>query len=310
MNNSELLESLDSVTTIPPVVFREGKIDYEAHQKNMSYLLNRNFLTDGRKRVISLAGTSLIHHIGHADQLRLAEETGNLMKNDGVLISAIVPNPIGEAGALIEKQAALPRPPDVYLIMTLGGIYSTEGLYEELLSFANQYGESCGARFLYYYRLERDREQIVRLVKDSPHIMGVKVGTNESDVPSMVEDVGSDGIVIWGVGDRSTKSAQLGSRGHTSGTAILCPRACDEINNAQRIKDYDTAYGIEEKISAFEDIRFENGRVYNYSAVIEAMRLSGFDDIDPGEGGPFNPFPPADVSKRIAVAIEPILEYH
>ena len=36
--------------------------------------------------------------------------------------SAIVPNPIGEAGALIEKQAALPRPPDVYLIMTLGGI--------------------------------------------------------------------------------------------------------------------------------------------------------------------------------------------
>ena len=88
MNNSELLESLDSVTTIPPVVFREGKIDYEAHQKNMSYLLNRNFLTDGRKRVISLAGTSLIHHIGHADQLRLAEETGNLMKNDGVLMSA------------------------------------------------------------------------------------------------------------------------------------------------------------------------------------------------------------------------------
>ena len=111
MNNSELLESLDSVTTIPPVVFREGKIDYEAHQKNMSYLLNRNFLTDGRKRVISLAGTSLIHHIGHADQLRLAEETGNLMKNDGVFMSAIVPNPIGEGGALIEKQAALPRPP-------------------------------------------------------------------------------------------------------------------------------------------------------------------------------------------------------
>ena len=92
MNNSELLESLDSVTTIPPVVFRDGKIDYDAHQKNMSYLLNRNFLSDGRKRVISLAGTSLIHHIGHADQLKLAEETGNLMKNEGVLMSAIVPN--------------------------------------------------------------------------------------------------------------------------------------------------------------------------------------------------------------------------
>ena len=310
MNTTELTEALDSVTTIPPVVFRDGRIDYDAHQKNMSYLLNRNFLSDGRKRVISLAGTSLIHHIDHAEQLKLIEETGNLMKDDGVLMSAIVPNPIGEAGKLIEKQAALPRPPDVYLIMTLGGIYSTEGLYEGLLSFAHQYGESCGARFLYYYRNEREREQIVRLVKDSPHIIGVKVGTAESDVPSMVEDIGDDGIVIWGVGDRSSKAAQLGSRGHTSGIAILCPRASDEINNAQRIKDYDTAFEIEKKISAFEEIRFENGRVYNYAAVIEAMRLSGFDDIDPGEGGPFNPFPPADVSQRIATAIEPILEYH
>lgn len=310
MNTTELTEALDSVTTIPPVVFRDGRIDYDAHQKNMSYLLNRNFLSDGRKRVISLAGTSLIHHIDHADQLKLTEETGNLMKDDGVLMSAIVPNPFGEAGALIEKQAALPRPPDVYLIMTLGGIYSTEGLYEGLLSFANRYGESCGARFLYYYRQEREKETIVRLVKDSPYIIGVKVGTKESDVPSMVEDIGDEGIVIWGVGDRSTKAAQLGSRGHTSGIAILCPRASDEINNAQRAKDYETAFEIEKKISAFEEIRFENGRVYNYAAVIEAMRLSGFDDIDPGEGGPFNPFPPADVSQRIAAAIEPILEYH
>lgn len=310
MNTTELTEALDSVTTIPPVVFRDGRIDYDAHQKNMSYLLNRNFLSDGRKRVISLAGTSLIHHIDHADQLKLTEETGNLMKDDGVLMSAIVPNPFGEAGALIEKQAALPRPPDVYLIMTLGGIYSTEGLYEGLLSFANRYGESCGARFLYYHRQEREKETIVRLVKDSPYIIGVKVGTKESDVPSMVEDIGDEGIVIWGVGDRSTKAAQLGSRGHTSGIAILCPRASDEINNAQRAKDYETAFEIEKKISAFEEIRFENGRVYNYAAVIEAMRLSGFDDIDPGEGGPFNPFPPADVSQRIAAAIEPILEYH
>lgn len=310
MNTPDLIQALDSVTTIPPVVFRNGCIDYDAHLKNMSYLLKRNFLSENRKRVISLAGTSLIHHIDQDDQLKLAKETGNLMQDDGVLMSAIVPNPIGEAGALIEKQAALPRPPDVYLIMTMGGIYSTEGLYEGLLSFANRYGESCGARFLYYYRQERDRDQIVRLVKDSPHIIGVKVGTQESDVPSMIEDIGNDGIVIWGVGDRSTKSAQLGSRGHTSGTAILCARACDEINNAQRIKDYDTAFEIENKIAAFEEIRFENGRVYNYSAVIEAMRLSGFEDIDPGEGGPFNPFPPADVSQRIATAIEPILEYH
>lgn len=310
MNNSELLEALDSVTTIPPIVFRKGRIDYDAHLKNMSYLLKRNFLSGGRKRVISLAGTSLINHVDLKDQLKLVEETGNLMKDDGILMSAIVPNPIGEVGELIERQAALPRPPDLYLIMPLGGIYSTEGLYEGLLAFANRYGESCGARFLYYYRQERDRDQIVRLIKDSPHIIGVKVGTHENDVPSMVEDVGDDGIVIWGVGDRSTKGAQLGSRGHTSGISILCARAGDEINNAQRTKDYDTAFEIEKKVTALEEIRFENGRAYNYSAVIEAMRLSGFDDIDPGEGGPFNPFPPADVAKRIAVAIEDILEYH
>ena len=190
----------------------------------------------------------------------------------------------------------------------MGGIYSTEGLYEGLLSFNNRYGESR-SRFLYYYRQERDRDQIDHLVKDSLTLLESS-GLSRADVPSMIEDIGNDGIVIWGVGDRSTKSAQLGSRGHTSGTAILCARACDEINNAQRIKDYDTAFEIENKIAAFEEIRFENGRVYNYSAVIEAMRLSGFEDIDPGEGGPFNPFPPADVSQRIATAIEPILEYH
>ncbi len=310
MNNTDLLEALDSVTTIPPIVYRDGHIDYDAHLKNMSYLMNRNYLSNGRKRIISLAGTSLINHVGLDDQLKLVKETGNLMNDDGILMSAIVPNPIREVGDLIEKQAALPRPPDIYLIMPLGGIYSTEGLYEGLLEFTNRYGETCGARFLYYYRNERDRNQIVRLIKDSPHIIGVKVGTSEKDVPSMVEDIGDDGIVIWGVGDRSTKGAQLGTKGHTSGISILCARAGDEINNAQRIKDYDTAFEIEKKVSTFEEIRFENGRAYNYSAVIEAMKLSGFKDIDPGEGGPFNPFPPADVSRRIASAIEDLLEYH
>ncbi len=310
MNNKDLLDALDSVTTIPPIVYRDGRIDYDAHLKNMSYLMNRNFLSEGRKRIISLAGTSLINHVDLTDQLKLVEETGNLMKDDGILMSALVPNPISETGMLIEKQAALPRPPDLYLIMPLGGIYSTEGLYEGLLDFANRYGESCGARFLYYYRQERDRDQIVRLIKDSPHVIGVKVGTSEKDVPSLVEDVGEDGIVIWGVGDRSTQGAQLGSRGHTSGISIICARAGDEINNAQRNKDYDTAFAVEKKITAFEEIRFENGREFNYSAVIEAMRLSGFEDIDAGEGGPFNPFPPADVSRRIATAIERILEYH
>ena len=55
-------------------------------------LAPENFLSENRKRVISLAGTSLIHHIDQDDQLKLAKETGNLMQDDGVLMSAIVTN--------------------------------------------------------------------------------------------------------------------------------------------------------------------------------------------------------------------------
>ena len=45
------------------------------------------------------------------------------MGKAGVLMSAIAPNPIGTAGKLIEAQARLRRPPDVYLIMPLTGTY-------------------------------------------------------------------------------------------------------------------------------------------------------------------------------------------
>jgi dihydrodipicolinate synthase/N-acetylneuraminate lyase len=117
-------------------------------------------------------------------------------------------------------------------------------------------------------------------------------------------------MVIWGVGDRSTEAARLGARGHTSGISVLFARAGDLINNAQRVRDFETSQEIENRISAFEKIRFENGRVYNYSAVVEAMIQSGFDDIDPGESGPFNPRVPSEVADRIQNAIEGILDLH
>ena len=74
------------------------------------------------------------------------------------------------------------------------------------------------------------------------------------------------------------------------------------INNAQQ-PEIMTSPNRREKISALEEIRFENGRVYNYSAVVEAMIQSGFSDINPGEGGPFNPPVSREVAFRIKDAI-------
>ena len=70
-SNEQLLDGLDSVTTIPLIPFRGGRIDFDAHAKNVSYLMENNHLSDDRPRVICVAGTSLIHHVSHADQNQL-----------------------------------------------------------------------------------------------------------------------------------------------------------------------------------------------------------------------------------------------
>ena len=310
LSNEELKEALYSVTTIPVIPFRNGKIDYSAHEKNIRYLMENNYLSDNRPRVICIAGTSLIHHVSLENQNKLIEVTGEIMGDQGVLLSAIAPNPIGDAGGLIEAQSSMKRAPDAYLLMPLNGVYSVEGLYEGLMEFGEKYGAKCGARFLYYYRQPRDREQIIRLLNDSPHFIAVKVGTIEDDVPDLVEAVGGNAMVIWGVGDRSTIAAQLGAKGHTSGISLLVAKAGDEINNAHRVGDFQAALEVEKRIVPLEELRFENGRVFNYSAVVEAMILSGFDDIDGGEGGPFNPRVPAEVLPRVKDALEGILDLH
>ncbi|NJN84352.1 MAG: hypothetical protein HC802_20115 [Caldilineaceae bacterium] len=51
--------------------------------------------------------------------------------------------------------------------------------------------------------------------------------------------------------------------------------------------------------------------MYNYSAVVEAMRISGFDDIVGGDGSvPSTPPTPPEMTDHIRAAIEPLLAYH
>jgi len=311
LSNTELMESLDTVTSIPVIPFRDGRIDYEAHSKNIDYMMQTNDLAGGRRRIIGIAGTSLIHHVSVADQIKLMDFTGARMGQDGVLISGIVPNPIEDAERLIEAQAGASRPPDAYLVMPLGGVASPEGIYEHYMGFAERLGSGYGVRFLYYLRNQAERDVAVRLLNDSPYFVGLKIGTNEEDVEAIVAGVNpASGLVMWGIGDRSTKAARLGTKGHTSGISVVFARASDQINNAQRRGDFAAAQAIEDKVTALEDIRFRNGRMYNYSAVVEAMRLSGFADIDGGTGGPFNPPVPAGVSAEVEAAIAGLKEYH
>jgi len=311
LNKTELLDALNSVTSIPVIPFRGGQIDYEAHAKNINYLMENNYLDGGRRRVIGIAGTSLIHHISADDQVRLMGFTGEQMGNRGLLMAGIAPNPVGDAERLIEREAALEYPPDVYLIMPLTGVANAEGIFAYYMNFAERLGRSCGAKLLYYLRNQAELDIAVRLMNESEHFVGLKIGTSVDDVEPIVSGV-EDGaaLVIWGVGDRSTGPAERGTKGHTSGINVVVVRASDEINNAQRRGDFATSLSIENEIATLEEIRFRDSRMYNYSAVVEAMHLGGFDDVDGGEGGPFNPRVPAAVAEEVAAAIEGIVHYH
>lgn len=310
ISNHELSDALDSVITIPLIPFRRGRIDFDAHRKNIRYLMNNNHLSDDRPRVICIAGTSLIHHVSPTQQHELLAVTGEIMQDRGVLISAIVPNPVEQIGSLIAAQSNLNRVPDAYLIMPLSGVYSSQGLYEGLMRIGEEFGPRYDARFLYYHRLTRDEEYVVKLIRNSEAFIGIKVGTQTGDVPSLVEGIGDQGLVIWGIGDRCTDATRLGSKGHTSGISVLYAKAGDLINNALRNEDFATAQAIEKRIDALEELRFMNAREFNYSAVVEAMILSGFTDIDGGEGGPFNPRVPSEISRRVSEAIRDLADLH
>ena len=310
IETTALLDGLNSVISIPLVPYAGASIDFEGHAKNIDYLMENNNLSGGRPRVISIAGTSLVHHVAYDDQVKLLDIAGHRMAGEGILMAALVPNPLPQAVDLIAKLAALPRPPDVYLIMPLSGTYGPAGLYQTMMAFAQEQAQQHEARFLYYYRRPRDREMIIRLIQDSPHFVGVKIGTDEDDVLPFVEAFDESKIVIWGIGDRSTCAAEQGAKGHTSGINIVVARASDEINNAQHAGDYEAARLVEEDISPLEDIRFMAERAYNYSAVMEAINCAGFDDVVGGSGGPFNPRVPADIARDIERIMAAIEQYH
>ena len=311
MNKEELLDALNSVTSIPVIPFRGAKIDYGAHAKNIGYLMENNYLDGDRRRIIGIAGTSLIHHISADDQVQLMEFTGEQMRGKGLLMAGIAPNPIEDAERLIEREAALEFAPDVYLVMPLTGVGNAEGIFAYYMDMAERLGRSCGARLLYYLRSQAELNIAVRLMNESEHFVGLKIGTTVDDVGPIVDGV-EDGaaLVIWGVGDRSTGPAQQGTKGHTSGINVVVARASDEINNAQRRGNFAESQRIEDAITALEEIRFRDGRMYNYSAVVEAMHLGAFEDVDGGEGGPFNPRVPAEVTEEVKAAIEDIMQYH
>ncbi len=311
LSNEALMEALDTVVSIPAVPFQGGVIDYSGHSKNIDYLLNNNHLDGGRARVISIAGTSLVHHISTDDQLELMEATAAQISGRGIFISSVAPNPIADAERLIAAQCRLAAAPEAFLLMPLSGVADPEGMYRDYMALAERLGTEHGARFIYYLRQQNQAPIAVRLLNDSAHFIGVKIGTSPEDVPAIVSGVHEGaGAVVWGIGDRCTGPAEAGTKGHTSGINVVFVRASDEINNAHRRRDWAAARVIEELVTPLEEIRFRNNRAYNYSAVVEAMHLSGFDDIAGGEGGPFNPRVPENVAAEVKAAIQPLLAYH
>ncbi len=310
LSTSELLSALEGVTAIPVVPYRDGSVDYDAHLKNVRYLMQSNSLSDNRPRVLSIAGTSPIHQMSRSEHVRLVDITTRTMGNEGVYVAGVLPTPLVEAKATISELAALQRPPDAYLLMPLAGVYDPDGMYNEFMAFGEEMDDRFGARLIYYFKDSRDLSQMENLFRDSDAFVGVKVGTGEDDVEPLTRALGDNGLVIWGIGDRSTRAAQLGTKGHTSGIAMVCAKASDAINNAQRAGDYAESQRVEDAIGALEELRFRDGRRYNYSAVISAMALSGFDDIDGGEGAPFNPPVPAEIGREVQAAIADLAQYH
>jgi hypothetical protein len=53
-----------------------------------------------------------------------------------------------------------------------------------------------------------------------------------------------------------------------------------------------------------------NSRQYNYSAVVEAMKIGGWDDVEAGEGGPFNPRVPENIAAQVREAVSLLEAYH
>jgi dihydrodipicolinate synthase/N-acetylneuraminate lyase len=301
---------LDNVVAFSIVPFRNHEVDFNAHSKNINYLTQNSSLNVGRKRIIALGGSSLVHHLTSEDQLRLAEVTGEQLGYNAWFISGILPTPPPQVARLVRKQMRLSRPPDAFLLLPPMGCYNPEGVYLEIKRLCQALGDELDARFILYLRDKSLRDVYCRLAAQCEYIVGIKIGTSEDDVKPVREFLQESKAVVWGIGDISTKAAQLGTRGHTSGTGLLAIRLSDLINNAQRKKDFTLAFKLEQNLREFEDIRFMAQRAYNYSAVVTALNMAGFTDVNPGDGGPFNAPPPAEVCERLKIVVQQLSTYH
>lgn len=300
---------LDSAIAFPFLAFRNGRVDLEAHRKNARFLTSHCYLDGGRRRIVAIGGSSLLHHATLEEQLEVARILGEEAGDKAWFISGILPTPPSQAAALARRQMGLARPPDLFLLLPLVGAYNPEGVRRDLGRFCEELGRE-GARFVLYLRDSTLREAFCGLVRESEHVLGVKIGTSVEDVAPVREALGDQAAVVWGIGDLSTRAIRAGARGHTSGISLLALRASDEINNAHRRGDYAAAEEIESQLRELEEIRFMAGRAYNYAAIHHALRVAAFDDVDPGDGGPFNAPPPPEIRRRVEGLAERLRVWH
>ena len=301
---------LDTVTVLMPLPFQGGQVNKKAHVKNLDYLLNNNFLDDGRQRVIGIGGTSLIHHLDWDSLFEVVKSTSQIIGNQALLMAGVIPTPISQAKAFIEQCLQLKRCPDYFLLMPVPGLNNPDGIEIELRALTEGFGKKYGARFVLYLRNSYLKTAYTKLAQTCEYIAGIKVGTHPKDVKELFANTPSSKRVLWGVGDRATNAARQGALGHTSGLTLICPRLCDEINNAYRRQDMQASEQLEQQLAALEEIRFMEDRIYNYSAILTAAQLGGFQDIDLGEGGPFNSPPPPKIVEQISACVETLKHYH
>jgi dihydrodipicolinate synthase/N-acetylneuraminate lyase len=92
---------LDSAIAFPILPFRNGAVDLSAHRRNVDYLVRNCFLDGGRKRVMAIGGSSLLHHLTPEEQLEVARVTGEQAGVAAWYISGIIPTPLRQAAWLV-----------------------------------------------------------------------------------------------------------------------------------------------------------------------------------------------------------------
>ncbi len=102
----------DTVTVLMPMPFRGGRLDGRAHAGNLDYLLGNCFLDQGRRRVIGIGGTSLIHHLDRETLLELVRSTGRQLGSEALFMAGVIPTPPSEARRFIQECLDLEKPPD------------------------------------------------------------------------------------------------------------------------------------------------------------------------------------------------------